>query len=116
MKAKQNPEDDPALRRVLHEWKADAPLPPRFQEGVWRRIEQAERDAEALGLWAALSRWLEAVLPRPKFALSYVCAVLVLGLAAGSFAAQAATKRVNAELGARYVQSVDPYRSGGSGQ
>jgi hypothetical protein len=56
------------------------------------------------------------LLARPKFAFSYVTALLVLGVVAGSFAAQAASKKVSAGLGTRYVQSLVPYRGDGAGR
>jgi hypothetical protein len=111
MKLHQTSGDDEALRRTLREWTVDAPLPPRFQERVWERIARAETEAPA-SLWPALSRLVEVVLPRPGFALPYVAVLLALGVAAGSLAAQARTRRVQTDLGLRYVQSVDPYRTG----
>ncbi len=110
MKANQTPEDDRALRQVLREWKVEAPLPPRFQEEVWRRIGRAESRAEVPSIGAGLTALVGSLLARPRFAFSYVTALLVVGVVAGSFAAQAATKRMNADLGVRYVQSLDPYR------
>ncbi len=113
MKANQTPEDDRALRQALRQWAVDTPLPPRFQEQVWQRIARAET-RPATALWATMARWVEVFLPRPKFALAYVSVVLLIGIAAGSFAAQAAARRLNADLGQRYVQSLDPYRAAGS--
>ena len=110
MKPNQTPEDDKPLRRLLRQWSVDAPLPPRFQEQVWERIARAEVQPAAT-LWASLSRWLEVVLPRPRFAFSYVAALLVVGVAAGSLAAQARTSRLEADLSARYVQSVDAFHA-----
>jgi hypothetical protein len=109
MKANHTPGDDLALRRLLRE-SSDEPLPPRFQEQVWHRITRAETPP-AFNLWAALSRWVELALPRPKLALAYVSVLLAIGVAVGTFAAQAETRRVNADLGQRYVASLDPYRS-----
>ena len=110
MTPNQTPEDNEHLGRLLRQWTVDAPLPPRFQEQVWQRIAGAEA-RPAPTLWASLSRWLEAVLPRPRFALSYATALLVVGLAAGSLAAQARTSRLETDLRVRYVQSVDPYHA-----
>lgn len=100
--------DEDRLQRLLRDWTVNDPLPPRFQEDVWARISRAEA-AGAPGLWAGISRLFEVVLPRPKFALSYVAGILVLGLAAGAVAAQVRTSRLDAALGARYVQSIDPF-------
>jgi hypothetical protein len=110
MKPNQTPEDDQSLRQVLRQWTVDTPLPPRFQEQVWRRIARAETQP-APTPWTWLSRWVEVLLPRPKFAFSYVAALLVFGVAAGSLAAQATTRRLNVDLGLRYVQALDPYHA-----
>ncbi len=110
MKPHQTPEDDKPLDRLLRQWTVDTPLPPRFQEQVWQRIDRAESQ-RAPTLWVSFSRWLEVVLPRPKFALSYVAVLLAVGIVAGSLAAQARTSQIETELGMRYVQSVDPYHA-----
>ena len=110
---KSNPERDrdEALRGVLREWRVDPPLPPRFQEQVWQRIRRAENEAGSVP-WTGLSRFLERAWLRPRIAFACLSVFLALGMAAGALAAQAKTSRLNAELGSRYVQSVDPYRSG----
>ena len=108
MRPNHEPEKDRAQDKVLKQWVVDAPLPPRFQEQVWRRIARTEA-RPAPTLWASLRRLIEVALPQPKFAYSYVAALLVLGVAAGSWAAQRETNRLGVALGSRYVQSVDPY-------
>jgi|WetSurMetagenome_2_1015567.scaffolds.fasta_scaffold1062390_1 hypothetical protein len=113
MSQNQTPEDDPSLRRLLHQWKVDAPLPPRFQEGVWQRIARAEAPP-ATSLWSSVARLVAIVLPRPKFALSYITLLLAVGVVAGSLAAQMRTRRMQTNLGLRYVQSIDPYLGHGS--
>lgn len=113
MKPGEEFDNDPQLHSVLREWQIDAPLPSRFQEQVWRRIEQAEtRSSSGSGLWPAVSRWLESALPSPKVALSYLAALLIAGVAAGAVAAQVKTSHLNAALSERYVQSIDPYHGG----
>ncbi len=98
---------DEPLNTFLQEWKVETPLPPRFQEEVWRRIERAEaKPASPL-----LRRLLASVLPRPRFALAYFGLVLAAGIAAGSWAAQIKSSRMEADLSQRYVQSIDPYRA-----
>ena len=96
------------MDKVLRRWTVNTPLPPRFQEQVWRRIQGAET-RRASALWGPIQRWLESVLPRPKMALTYVTTLMVFGMAAGSVTAQIRTSRVEASLGARYLQAVDPY-------
>ncbi len=109
MSANPDPENDDALNKVLRQWKFDAPLPPRFQEQVWQRIEKSEAGAEP-SPWVGLWRLIEVVLPRPRFAYAYLAILLVTGVAAGSVAAQIKTNRLDSELSVRYVQSIDPYR------
>jgi hypothetical protein len=109
MTPNQNPDSDERLRKVLREWVVDAPLPPRFQEQVWKRIARAEAPSESF-FWTGLARLVEVVLPRPKVAFSYVAALLVLGVTAGSVTAQIKSSQLDATLKARYVQAVDPFR------
>jgi hypothetical protein len=110
MKPNQDPEKDRAMDKVLGEWVVDAPLPARFQEQVWQRIARAEvRPEEAISFWTLLRRLVEANLPRPKFAYSFVAILVLLGVVSGAWAAQRETSRLNATLGSRYMQSVDPY-------
>ncbi len=103
-------DNDEQLRSVLRRWVVDTPLPPRFQEQVWQRIARAEA-GPGTGFWAAVSRLIEVALPRPKVAFSFIAALLVLGVAGGSVAAQVRSSQLNAALSVRYVQSIDPYRS-----
>jgi hypothetical protein len=108
MKPNREPQSEESLGRALRRWTLEAPLPARFQEQVWQRIARAETQPQ-LTFRAGLLRSLEAVLLRPKIALSYVAAVLALGVAAGAVAAQIKTGHLDASLRARYVQSVNPY-------
>lgn len=110
MKPNYDPEKDRALDKILKQWVVDAPLPPRFQEQVWQRIARTEA-RPAPTLWASLRHLTEVALPQPKFTYSYVAALLVLGVVAGSWAAQRETNRLEAALGSRYMQSIDPYHN-----
>jgi hypothetical protein len=106
----ENPEP---LRRLMREWKVNEALPPRFQENVWRRIEQAESHPAPLLAttgWALFKAWLVARLPRPALAVAYLSVLLVAGMAAGYWQARQTTAHLDNELGTRYVQSVDPYQ------
>ena len=106
----ENPEP---LRRVMREWHVAEPLPPRFQEGVWRRIQQAEANAAPMATTSGLTlfkAWLAAVLPRPAVAVAYLSVLLVAGMASGYWQARRTTAHLDNELGSRYVQSVDPYQ------
>lgn len=110
MNPNQQPRGDQHLDTLLGEWVVDAPLPQRFQDLVWHRIAQTGAQAES-GFRAGLLRLVEIVLPRPRIAFSYLAILLLLGVAAGSVAAQIRSSRLNAALSQRYVQSLDPYRA-----
>ncbi|MGA2541283.1 MAG: hypothetical protein ABSG78_06940 [Verrucomicrobiota bacterium] len=101
------PENDP-LRALLGQWKIARPLPPRFKEQVWRRIEQREPSGKA-GALEFLLGWLESIFARRAVAVAYVTVLLAAGLMAGYVSGQAHEQRGNAQLAARYVQSIDPY-------
>jgi hypothetical protein len=103
-----NPDTNPELDAALQRWVVDEPLPPRFQEQVWHRIARLEAPPEP----RFLARLLEVILPRPKVALSYLAALLAIGIATGSITAQIKASQLNADLSARYVQTLDPYRAG----
>jgi len=105
--------NDEKLRKVLKEWRTDASLPPRFQEAVWRRIEQAERTQTRTAkpsVWAAVADWIETMLPRPAIAASCLVALLALGAATGWAQARHETHRVGDKLSVSYIRSVDPYQ------
>ena len=101
--------DDP-LRKVLKEWRADAPLPPRFQQGVWRRIECAHTPVIS-SVWAAIAHWIGTMLPRPALTASYVAVLLTFGVTVGWAQARQQTARVKDELGQRYIRALDPYQA-----
>ena len=102
--------DEEKLSKLLKEWRTDVSLSPRFQEGVWRRLERAESRTNLSG-WAAMIRWIGNILPRPALAASYIAVLLAVGLTAGWAEARQTTARVKGELGDRYVQSLDPYQT-----
>lgn len=110
MKPNQEPENDRSLNKVLSQWVVDAPLPPRFQEQVWQRIERTTPQP-AIPFSISLIRLLEAILPRPKLAYSYAVILLAVGMVAGTWAAQAQNTRTQESLGSRYIQSIDPYQT-----
>ena len=113
MNANRRPEEDDDLVKLLRQWEIEAPLPRRFQERVWRRIEKADAGVQTMvRQW--LQRLLEGIVPRQKFAWAYLSTLLVVGVAAGSVAAQIKTNRTGSALSMRYVQSIDPYRAGTS--
>lgn len=106
MKNLPSPDSEARLTAALREWVVDAPLPPRFEEQVWRRISRLEtREEEALGV----VRWLWRVFRRPQVAYAYVAVLAALGIAAGTWTAQLRSSQTDAALGSRYMQSLDPY-------
>lgn len=111
MNTKPTIERDPALSAVLREWKLSGSLPPRFQEGVWQRIERAETPPLASGSpWSLLTDWINALLPRPALALACAMVLLLIGGAAGWAQARHEAGQVGDELEARYLRVVDPYQ------
>jgi hypothetical protein len=96
-----NPEDAP-LSSLLREARTTPALPPRFQEGVWRRIEEGEVPAPARVTWLdALATWAL----RPKFAL----AIAVVLISAGSLAGiRQGSQAIRQDAQSRYVASVAP--------
>jgi len=91
--------EDRELHTLLHASRPQPGLPPRFQENVWRRIEQGEAPGRSLN-------WIETLaglLLRPRFAVTTVAAVLLVGTLLGSLDGQSRARVVAQE---RYVASV----------
>ena len=107
MKENDQAGKDEALSKLLRVWKPDAQLPPRFQEGVWARIERAEvRTPFRQGLLARI----EAALARPALAVAYVVVVVFAGVGAGYWHGEGRATQAESAWRARYVQTVDPYQ------
>ena len=98
-----NPADE-KLGALLRASRATPTLPPRFQENVWRRIEDAAAPVQS----GESITWLEALvalLLRPRFAYATVAALMLGGIVLGAYNG-AQTARHDAEV--RYVTSVAP--------
>jgi hypothetical protein len=98
-----NPADE-KLGALLRESRLSPSLPPRFQENVWRRIE----DAEAPARLGESITWLEALVAlmlRPRFAYAALAALMLAGVSLGAYSG-AQSARHDAE--ARYVAAVAP--------
>ncbi|MDB6019452.1 MAG: hypothetical protein JWR19_3941 [Pedosphaera sp.] len=108
MKTDPNQDNDP-LHNAMQAWKVATPLPPRFQEQVWQRIEQAQV-VEKATLWMVLQNWFQTALSRRAVAVSYLVILLMVGLTSGYWQGRQKASRVEATLSVRYVQSVDPYQ------
>jgi hypothetical protein len=103
MNSNQNP-DDPMLSRVLRVARPGAELPPRFREGVWRRIAEAETPVRD----DVKNSWLDAVAVlafRPRFA---VAAAALLIFAGAVFGAHEASSLARREAQVRYLTAVAP--------
>jgi hypothetical protein len=109
MNSQHQPDDD--LRSALRDWRITAPLPPRFHEQVWRRIES--RETPGTTLWEMFRARLESLFVRPAFAVSYIAVLVAAGLIAGFWQAQARVSSVEVRLADKYVQSIDPYQKPG---
>ena len=110
MKNDQPFENDKPVRKLLRQWRVDAALPPRFQEQVWKRIENAETKS-TFGFVGTVQKWLETTLTRPVLAGSYLAVFLVIGISAGCQQGQTKSEQLKSQLQARYVQMVDPYQT-----
>jgi hypothetical protein len=94
---------DARLGALLHEARVSPALPPRFQDGVWRRIEETEAPAHAAGL-----TWLDALAAlvlRPRFALAAAVALIAGGTLFGVHEGGHLAKQ---DAQARYLAVVAP--------
>ena len=92
---------DDKLREVLRAVRPLPSLPPRFQENVWRRIEDAEAPVKS-------ESWLEALvilILRPRFAFATAVLLLFAGALLG---AHEGSQAVRHDAQARYVASIAP--------
>lgn len=101
---------DEALSKVLKEWRVNAPLPPHFEQAVWRRIERMDAPATpALG--ELIAHWIGTALARPILAASYLAVLLAIGVTTGWAQGRQHAVRSHDELAHRYVRSLDPYQA-----
>lgn len=109
---KSNDPDDHVLSSALRSWKVSQPLPPGFQDQVWRRIERAEV-LKRRSWFAEAAQFLDRAFARPALAYAYVLLFLGIGLTGGYVKAHQQENRIETQLAARYVQSIDPYHKTG---
>jgi len=100
------------LDKYLREWCVSAPLPARFQEQVWKRIEHEEPATQA-GPWLMFQQLVESMFVHRRLALSYLTVALVVGSAAGYWQGRGQATELESNLGQQYIQSVDPYQKHG---
>lgn len=92
---------DTKLSALLRQSRVSPSLPPRFQENVWRRIEDAEASAKSIS-------WLDALaglVLRPRFAYATVAVLVLAGALLG---AREGTQVAKQDAQARYVAMVAP--------
>jgi hypothetical protein len=106
------PGNDDKLSNLLRESKSDISLPPRFQEGVWRKIEsESAARAKRPSVSEVIAHWVGALLPRPAMATAYIAVLLTVGITVGWAQAQQTNARAKADLSDRYVSVLDPYQA-----
>jgi hypothetical protein len=95
---------DVKLSTLLRESRVSPALPPRFQEGVWRRIEEAAAPVKVTDGIA----WLEALVTlvlRPRFALATATVLMVAGALLG---VREGSQMAHQDAQARYLAVVAP--------
>jgi hypothetical protein len=95
-----NPEDT-KLSALLRQSRVSPALPPRFQEKVWRRIEDADAPANS-------ASWLDtlaALALRPRFAYAIIAVLMLAGVLLG---AQKGVNIAKQDAQARYVALEAP--------
>ena len=102
-KVQLNPEDE-KLGRLLLESRTAPPLPPRFQDNVWRRIEAAEapRALKSPAWLDVLAVWVL----RPRLALAGVTALILAGVFLGVRDGAQLARR---DAQAHYLAAVAPH-------
>jgi hypothetical protein len=95
--------EEAKLQELLRSARPTVELPPRFQENVWRRIEQAEaRHARvAVGWLDALAAWVL----RPQLAVAVAAVIILTGAGLGWSRGE---RLAQSEAQARYVSAVAP--------
>lgn len=100
MKENLNP-DDAKLSALLRQSRSLPSLPPRFQENVWRRIEDSEAVTRS-------DTWLDVLaemILRPRFAL---IAATILFIAGAAFGAREGSLTAHRDAQAQYITAVAP--------
>lgn len=102
MNTTSNQPPDGPLSALLRQARPREPLPPRFGEAVWRRIERAGAAAQAAPAW--LVRLIQLAL-RPQWAAAGLAGAMVLGATLGTMQGRHSAKEL---AQARYLASVAP--------
>ena len=93
--------EDAKLQELLRGNRPAPPLPPRFQQNVWRRIEDTEAPAKPASWLDALA----ALILRPRLALTASAVLLVAGILLGIHQGEQAARQ---EAQAHYLAAVAP--------
>jgi hypothetical protein len=93
--------DDTKFSEVLHSARPSPSLPPRFQEDVWRRIEDAEAPVKS-GSWLDA---LTALVLRPRFAYATVATLVLAGALLGTYQGAQSARQTEQS---RYLAAVAP--------
>ena len=72
--------DDAKFSALLRSARVSPSLPPRFQQNVWRRIEDAEAPVKPASWLDALA----AMILRPRFAFAAAAVLLLAGVSVGT--------------------------------
>jgi hypothetical protein len=96
--------DDATLSTLLHASRVSPALPPRFQEGVWRRIEEAAAPVKSTGGITWLDALVTLVL-RPRLALATATVLIVAGALLG---VRDGSQMAHQDAQARYLAVVAP--------
>jgi hypothetical protein len=99
-----NPEDA-RLGALLRASRTAPALPPRFQEDVWRRIEEADAPVKSTGGIAWLDALVALVL-RPRLALATAAVLMVAGALLG---VRDGSQMAHQAAQARYLAAVAPH-------
>jgi hypothetical protein len=97
--------DDPKLTAMLQEAHPAPALPPRFQEGVWQRLERAERQTKKASPLGWLEQFVRNVL-RPTYATASLAAVMFVGAWLGIRDGDGQVYRAERT---RYLAAVSPF-------
>jgi hypothetical protein len=104
MKPRDPLSEDQHLQKLLRGAHPSPSLPPRFQEGVWERVERGARTETLRQSWG-IDAWV-----RSWFRPAYLAAGLALAVLGGTwlgFRHGEARSRLAEQ--ARYIASVDPF-------
>jgi len=102
MKDHQNQPDDVRLSALLNEARVAPGLPPRFQQNVWRRIEDAEAPVKP-------ATWLDTfatLILRPRFAMATAAALVLAGVFMGSLEGRQEARH---DARMNYLSAVAPH-------